>query len=511
MSKVRKSMFGGLDTWWSYVTLSLQRDEKEAPWRDQYNMLRAYYLNNGVYEVLRHLFSEFGVEKDELKELRNPAFRVVEFYAAKLWPGALPDALPLDSENEALAPLIEQIWQWSNWGVEKQICARWFATYGDLFIKVATNVDVDDDADIPTRVFLQNIDPRYVTTFDADERGYLTYIRLDIPQTRRVDDELEAYTHTEIWSKRDGTYRLWEHKYGVDADLAYLGAPDSEEPLARFGINFVPVVWAQFRPIGEERGSSAFSLQISKIDEANRLATRLHQMMFRWNKPTWALEANSVDGSGRPMPPPKLGDGPGEEIELDDDTMLKLPGHSKLSPLIPNLNYAAHLETLNAQLSELKADLPELAYSDMRDRELSGRAIRSLLGDAVDRLLEARGNAETALIRAHQMALTIGVQTELFDSGIGTFEGGQFDHSFRERDPFPLSLEEKATAAKQLTDAGFPRMFAARYLELTDEEMANLEADLLAEEVQRVNFASLSLDAAERQFNAGQANNTGAT
>lgn len=502
MSKVIKSMFGSAITWWQYVSLSLQRDEKEAPWRDQYTMLAAYYRNNGVYEVLSHLFTQMGVENESVKELRNPAFRVVEFYASKLWPGKLPDALPIEATNENILPLIEQIWGWSNWGVEKQICARWFAAYGDMFIKVSTNADVDDETSVPTRVFMQNIDPRYMTTFDADERGFLTYARLDIPQTRRRDDKLEGYTHTEIWSKKENSYRLWEHQHGPDADIVQLGPPTINEQLSRFGIDFVPIVWAQFRPIGEERGSGAFSLQISKIDEANRLATRLHQMMFRWNKPTWALEANSVDSSGRPMPPPQIGDGVGEELEIDDDTFLKLPGMARLAALVPSLDYKAHLDSINAQMAELKADLPELAYSDMRDQELSGVAIRNLLGDAVDRLLEARGNAETALSRAHQMALTIGAVNGLFPD-IGTFEGGDFEHTFRYRDPFPPTLEEKAAATKLLTDAGFPLLFAARTLELTDEEMAELEAALLQEQIQRTNFAAAALDAAERQFNAG--------
>lgn len=499
------SMFDGFDAYWHYITLTLQNDPKEVPWRDQYTMLRSFYLSNGTYDVLQAYFAGRGFKDHELKELRNPAYRVVEFYATKLWPGKLPEALPIEAENEAILPMIEQVWQWSNWGVEKQVAARWFAVYGDMFLKISTNADADTDEVDPTRVFIQNLDPRYVTDFDVDERGFLTYARLDISMTRRNGDKLEPYTRTEIWDKRDGSYRLWEHKHGLDADLAKLGLPHTENALADFGIDFVPIVWAQFRPIGEERGSGAFSLQISKIDEANRLATRLHQIMFRHNKPTWALEANAIDASGRPLPPPRVGEGVNEEIEVDDDTFLKLPGQSRAVPLVPNLDYASHLAAINAQMSELKADLPELAYSDLRDRELSGRAIKNLLGDAIDRLLEARGNAETALIRAHQMALTIGVQAGLF-SDPGTFESGALEHTIAYRDPFPPTIDEKTTAVKTLTDAGFPLRFAARYLELTEEEQQDLEAALLAEQAERMNFGAALLDEAERQFNAGDLN-----
>ena len=88
--------FSSWSAWWNYVTLTLNRgQEEEASWRNQYNYLRAYYLSNGLYDVLRESFREIGYTPEALRPLRNPAYRVVEFYAAKLWPGALPDALPI--------------------------------------------------------------------------------------------------------------------------------------------------------------------------------------------------------------------------------------------------------------------------------------------------------------------------------------------------------------------------------------------------------------------------------
>ena len=49
--------FDSWSAWWAYVQLSLKRREQQANWADQYNMLKAYYLNNGVYEVLDALMS----------------------------------------------------------------------------------------------------------------------------------------------------------------------------------------------------------------------------------------------------------------------------------------------------------------------------------------------------------------------------------------------------------------------------------------------------------------------
>ncbi len=482
-------MFSTAAAWWSYVALSLQRNEQQAPWRDQYRALKAYYLSNGLYEVLAEMLRAMGDDDKAIKPLRNPAFRVVEFYAAKLWPGTLPQALPIETKRKQIVPAIEQVWQWSNWNTEKQTCARWFAIFGDMFIKVATKGEPVD------RVFMQNIEPEYVTEFDADERGYITYIRMDIPRTRRNErGELVGYMHTEVWTKESG-YRLWEHDKGV-VELERLGEPTAAAPLSTFGIDFVPVVWVPFRSIGDERGVGAFTLQLDKIDEVNRQATRLHQILFRYNRNLWVLLANAADSAHRPLPAPRIGGqtpAPGKmgTLEIDDDSILGLPGFSDLKSLVPTLNYKDALEILNDQLKEIQRDLPELAYFELRDAgELSGRAIRLLLGDAVDRLVEARGNGEGGLIRAHQMALTMGQAARLEPfRDLGTYAAGDFEHKFVERDPFPLSDHELAETTKTLTDAGFPVLAAARFAGFSQAQLDSLERDLAAEQERTATLA----------------------
>lgn len=492
-----KSLFTSASAWWNYVTVSLTRSEAAAPYRDQYRLLKAYYLNNGLYEILSAMLKAVGEKDGALKPLRNPAFRVVEFYAAKLWPGTLPQALPIEAKKKEIVPAIEQLWQWSNWAIEKQTCARWFANYGDMFIKVATK------GEPVNRVFLQNIEPEYVTDFDADERGYLTYIRMDIPRTRRnAEGKLERYTHTEVWTKE--TYRLWEHDHGLNAEFAALGTPKVETPLASFGIDFVPVVWVPFRSIGDVRGTGAFTLQIDKIDEINRQATRLHQILFRYNKALWILLANAKDTAGRPLAPPTIGGQttkPGEmgTMNLEDDSVMGLPGFSDLKGLVPDIKYQEALGILNAQVDEVERDLPELAYFRLREAgELSGRAIKLLLGDAIDRLVEARGNGEAGMIRAHQMGLTMGAKAGLKGfAGLGTFETGDFEHKFVERDAFPLSDYDRAETAKLMTDGGFPLITAARFAGFSEEQIKELEQDVEADQERTATLAAAYTSQAE--------------
>ena len=492
--------FDSWSAWWSYVGLSLQRREQRATWAQQYQMLRAYYLNNGVYEVLDALLAGVGAKRQEMRPLRNPAFRVVEFYAAKLWPGPLPAALPIVADNAAIVEPIQQVWTWSNWAAEKQAAARWFACYGDMFLKVATK---SDDQGRPVRVFLQNLEPQYVTEFDADERGYLSYVRIDIPRQRRVGDELKHYLHTEVWTKAE--YRLWEHEQAATTPVAQLGRPVEARSLAEFGIDFVPIVWQPFRNIGDERGSAAITPALDKIDEANRQATRLHQMLFRYNKPLWAASANAMDAQGRPLPPPRLGGEPGGDntLELDDDTIVRLPGQATLESLVPNLNYEGALAVLNAQIEEVQRDLPELAYYELRGREVSGVAAELLLGDAVDRLLEARGNAEAALVRADAMALTIGQAVGIF-AGLGEYAAGAFEHGFAERPALKLTDEQRAALVTAWVKAGVPMRTALRRVGWSQDEIDAMDEDLAEEKRLNANYADAVLSQAQMNFDQGQ-------
>ena len=157
-----------------------------------------------------------------LRSLRNPANRVTEFYAAKLNPHTwLDEAEWGDKANEDnLTAALRSVHRWSNWEREGRTSARQFGWAGDLFLKVATRhdrTDGDEQGDA-VAVYYERLDPRNVKDFDTDERGILTYLRVSTPKTRRVDDETESYTQTEIWSKDEASYRVFEHSEGEDIE-----------------------------------------------------------------------------------------------------------------------------------------------------------------------------------------------------------------------------------------------------------------------------------------------------
>ena len=473
-----------------------------------YDILDAYYRNSRLYDARAEILKENSVVAEALKGLRTPAYRVVEFYASHLWPGTLPDALEIEPDTaitqpDKLTAAIQQFWAWSNWGSQKQVVSRNYAKLGDWFSKIATKQDARGNA---TRVYMQDIDPRHVVDFDVDERGYLVYVRIEVPRQRRQPDgTTQSYTHVEEWFKSQDSFRVWEIDRAQDAGS--LGTPMIDLAMTTdFGIDFVPVVHAKFKDIGDDRGQSSFGHALDKIDEANRTSTKLHQMLFRYGKADMVVEGQGRDTQGRSLPPPPLnGTVDASSVTVGSDEYYALPSGWTLSHLIANVDYAAALNIVNAQMQELRDDLPELAYYQLRDLgNISGRAVQLLLSDARDRVVEARGNAEDALIRLDQMALTIAANAKLPEFvGLGSWDKGDFDHAFAERPVFEIPEGEQADNDYRRAQTAVLKMqygYTAAQLQredgLTQKEIDKMQAEFQASATQQA-------DASLRQFNAG--------
>lgn len=396
-----------------------------------YSQLDMYYECNGLYDTQIGMDAYVSVWDESMKPLRDCSHRVVEFYVSKLEPGtSLPFVAP-----DKITAAINQVLLWSNFFSKKSLTIRQYSLYGDIFIKS----QVSDDK---TSVYQTYYAPKYVADYSEDAQGNVTYLRLDIPNGET--------NYTEVWTLEG--YKTYEHRYGADMDIQFLGSPTSEATLESLGIDFIPFTHAKFMDQGGQWGVGCFVHSLDKIDEANRMATRLHQMMFRYGKPLWVATAGGMDASGKPLPPVKAN--AANNVDMDDDTILSMPGASDLKGLVADLPYADYLATIDAQVHEIERDLPELAYFDLKDKgQISGKAVQQLLGDAVDKVLEARANLETALIKANKQCLTLGMVNGIF-SGLGSYDAGSFDHTIKERPVFPNDNLEMAQTMKTFKDAG---------------------------------------------------------
>ena len=422
--------------------------------------LKSYFLSNGLYDPSTSMAHYLGGWSEAMKSLTTCANRVVEFYVGKLEPGMIPEAMPIITDYPVIVEPIQQIWAWSSFATNKPVVLREYALYGDMFIQSRVSAD-------RKRVYHKYYAPMYVTDFTEDIRKNITYIRVDIPNGKT--------TYTEIWDG-DG-YRIWnDQPYGQGADEQFMGDPDQADTLASLGIDFIPFAHAKFRDIGQDWGVGCFVHAMDKIDESNRMATRLHQMLFRYNKPLWAMMANAVDSTGKPLPPPQLPAGSSGKAEIGDDDWLSLPGMSKAEALVPNIQYGAALDILKNQAEEIQRDLPELTYANLKGMtNISGVAIRELMADAIDKVVEARGNFEAALVKADKHALTMGKELGMFPD-IGSYDAGQFDHAFKRREVMPISEDERANTLATLIKATVPLKLAMQIVGYEPEIIESITA-----------------------------------
>lgn len=457
-----------------------------------YAALDAYYHNSGLYDQLRHVLNEQGTWTPASKAVRNPAHAVVEFYVSTIASGSLDNALPIvvpggntgENELSPLAESIQTIWSWSNMQANKGVQTRRMALYGDKWWRVSTRQDRNSGR--VTGVYEQPIWPGFITDFEADERGNVTYVRMDIPQSEVRNRRTERWTYTEEWSKDTGRFRTWKHTRGMQSSLDDLGRPETDEDIASFGIDFVPFVQAKFRDTGDDRGHGAFTHALDVIDEANQQATRLAQLLFRHNKPVW-IASGGRGQDNRPMPPPRLSGNNDDTVKLDDDIVVGLSGDQELTSLIPNVNYEAGLRILQDTMDSLgQYYLPELAYYRLSEREdLSGRAIQLMLSAAISRVGEARGSFDGAIVRANKMALTMAAFHRLdgfTQYAAGAFDRGELDHYIADRDVIPLNdLEERQAESERMrsldikrNELGVPRQQIWKEVGYSDDEIQSM-------------------------------------
>jgi hypothetical protein len=463
-----------LNQFWDFITGT----NKEGP--DATPSVIPYSYTQ-LYDALYDLYNNDSevVADDTTRRLRTVVNRSVEFFAAKMLPGRKIEVMATkgegdaETENKPLKEAIEQIIKDSNLGNNKPAMLRGFSLYGDSFVRVR-----GDDQ----KSYLEDVSPFFVTDFGEDSRGFLTYIRIDIPIIDNSDVEAQQGTpalYTEYWDNDEKVYRSWVTLRTATTSIKQLGTPKEEIKFSELGIDFIPIVHTKFRDIGDARGLSCVYHALDKIYEANRIATRLHDLLFAFGEPIFVASANDKDAAGRPLPPPAIKTestttgvlgGVVESVKVLFGRLVSLPGMATLNSLIPDIDYQDALAILNAQMEEIEKDLPELRwYSLTPDAQLSGTAMRTLLGAAIDRANEARNNFLSSLSRMMEMALTIGQFNGIFDQSLGTFDNGDFDHQLIVDDSWGESTEEKGTTMATLTGAGVPAPVAMKMAGFSDE------------------------------------------
>lgn len=395
------------------------------------DLLDTYYSNNSLYDAESQSAYWYDEWLEPLKPYRNPTHRSVEFFATKLCQGT--PKITVNSGNTEVEASIRQFLKWSNFDGTKRILLRKDALHGNLFVKVVSN---------GITVSQEYLDIQTVTSFSQDKDGTITEIRIDVPQGINK-------TYTEFWTLDNGGYvSIWVHGGSKDTPLTALGTPKEFHFLTEFGINFIPIVLTKFTDIGEHWGKSCIEHAVVKIDEVNRKHTRMSELLFQYNKPIFGVVNQGRDANGRPLPVKKITSSNVNNNKSDDNLFIYVEG-ADIKSLIPDLKWNEVLSIVKSDEEELEKDLPELRYYSVKDNQISGIALQTLLAAALDRAKEAQENFNTGQERLNEMALTIGRFYNIFPSSIGS----DFTHNITFSEIIPLSSQQdKATVLAQLNN-----------------------------------------------------------
>jgi hypothetical protein len=491
----------------AYFVSELQRSRTGSvrPWGDyqsrlaRYSTYWAHYENNVYREI--HLWSSLLKSSYDLyrhtRSIFSPAYRLGEFWANHILGGALdplagdgvskPSALPIVTENEAIRAPIGQVWRDSNWQDKKEIWTRFGAVMGDSAVMV-----VDDP--VKEKVQFKVIDPR--TLRDVIRDGYGN-VNAYVIEELRPDPEATALigpvpyaTYTEACERVGESIRYATYRNGEPYDWReYADGDPKAGTLTEWteDYGFVPLVFVQHRDVGLGWGWSEFQPSVSKLHEVDDLASKLNDWIRLTVDCPWLFTGVVPQGQSAAMGVPASSElivSVNTDVpkgRSDIPVIYSNDKDTRAQPLIAPLDVAAvsaHLATL---LDSLNADHPEL-LADAIGPNASGEARKVAREKVEATVLQRRSAYDDAMVRADQMAISIGAQ-----KGYPGFEGftvesysrGELDHSIGARAVFAVDKEAKlresqamAQIVKTLTDAGVSKESAMRQAGWSEEDIA---------------------------------------
>lgn len=394
--------------------------DTEATRLTRYWTLWGFYFNDPYDETVNDFAQAYKSNRalyTSIKPLYNPVSRLVEFYVAKIAGGPLAldgreGALPIVDADPATLEAVLQVWKWSNWGRRKNLWVRYGAALGDAVVKVVEDQKAKE-------VQLQLHWPGDLVDADFDRHGRVTYAVFEYVANERNDKgALVEFTYKEVITPEQFTF----YKNGEKFDYVN-GVEGGEKAQYANEYGFVPVVVTRHKSVGTDWGACAFHYGLPKIDQLNDLASHLGDQIRKAIHPQWVSFGTRAKGS---------------ELERSDKIWHHPKTDGNIMALVEEIDIEAVSKELQERLREIERDFPELKAYELSGNQLSGRAIAFLLGDVVDRVVEARGNYYASLVEANRMALRIGGLRSYWPGGLGD----EFEHGIGETDVFPMDNDE---------------------------------------------------------------------
>jgi hypothetical protein len=376
--------------------------QSRASW---YLLLWSYY-DNSAFEDVRIWAGYKGVNKlyRQMRSLYNPTRRLVDFYAAQVYPGvlsldgkSLPDgvqiAIPFAEDTDpALQAAIAQFWRWTGWQNGKGVMVRWAAATGNVLVEIIDDVD---DGKVTANVTW----PGNLAALDLDAAGNVRGYAL---QYEATDEKNIRYIYRKEVDAAE--YRFF--KDGVAFD--YGEGASYPNPYT-----FVPAVWVKHRDLGGDYGAPAIHGSLGKVDELNSIASHVHDQVHKLvENPVLIASSGRIGRAGEEQAQtkrPTTTDFDNPPADREGVRMYQGPADTRVMTLAGSLDPSAVIPHMDKLLAEIEMDHPEVTlYRELRGMsQVTGPAAARLMGDVGGKLVESAANYDAASVRIFQMAVSI--------------------------------------------------------------------------------------------------------
>lgn len=451
----------------------------------RYRLNLALYQNNAYSEVLHRSAQAYkvayGLDRF-VRHVYNPAYRLGEFWTSKLMGGRLdpaagdgdeePSALPILTAFDDLRPSIARVWRDSTWQVHKAIYCRWGSVLGDVALRV-----VDDP--IKGRVRLEVVHPSHLVWVDYDAwgnvKGYdLEKYAADPRPSSTGEPRKEPVLYRER-VRRDGEKVAFETQLN-DEPYPWNGVESKwDEPYG-----FVPLVVAHHQPIGGTQwAENCFHAGLSRFREVDDLGSKLTDAIRKAAEAPMLL--TGVEAGELTMP----------EGNRTTRKYLRGPLNADAKPLFADPRTADAYVHLEGLLGDIEKNFPELtADVGSMSGTITAEAIAMARDRASDKVQAARPNYEEPMVRAIQMALSIGGSRgyEGYDGiAIQTYKDGGLEFSVGPRPAFGTDPQDDLAEKTAFWDLigkqvalGVPLLRALKNHGWKKKDLDELAADMAA-------------------------------
>ncbi len=455
------------------AALEVYRDEDQgvdSPGFDSLRSRMGRYWRNTLYEEgkqyrpanLIRSGGRFIKRYRHLRNIYNFVSRVIDLevnsvYGGQIdWPGDLrTGAIPIEVDANAHPDLItslKKVLKWSNFGRQKDLYVRNGARLGDSFLKVIPVFDIQEDEDgtlslVGRKVRIEVLDPHKVKDVAHNESGDLTWICIEYTD---IGDDNKPFLYREEISK---------------FEIAIF-REDKEISRTANTYGFVPVTHALHKNIGRKWGITSFHNTLEKIDEINDVASNTNDGIRRASNPLIV----TVGG--------KMGQPDTEMRERDQLLVVELPDTDmSVETVTPTIDVMGSIASQDKMTGEAEADVPQTSLQRIREKngDMSGVAIENSYKDASGAIQAIHGNYDEPLLRALQMACTIGGVMGLpdFPYDLDSYEEGDLDFYIKQRKLFSDSLSKEARSRLILEAADSDAwVIIAKDLEVSEEDIA---------------------------------------